>query len=72
MPDYNEHGNGDQLVVNLSGSGWSQHIACCDCGLDHLFIFEKGKKDTVIITVYRDDRRTTDLRKGSKFRCRPR
>ena len=70
MPKYVEHINGSKLFIDLSGTGWSQHIACCDCGLDHLMIFEKGKKDSVIVTIYRDDMRTLELRRGEKFRCR--
>jgi hypothetical protein len=70
MPEYVTHHNGSQLILDLNGSGWRQHIACCECGLDHLFVFELVKGNKVMVTVYRDDERTIQLRKKERFPCR--
>ncbi len=63
------HGlSGSSMDVPCPGQ-W--HVACCDCGLDHLFLLEPKGKGKISITVYRDDYMTVVHRKSRKHTCRP-
>jgi hypothetical protein len=66
--DYLEASNGTIMDIPCPGQF---HLACCSCGLDHLLLFNPGKKGFVQITVYRDDHMTEAHRKQNKFDCRP-
>jgi len=37
-------------------------FACCDCGMVHLFIFDKVRKDTMNITLNANRKATAQLR----------
>lgn len=66
---YENNVNGQQIEIDVN-RGECRHIACCSCGLDHLFMFEASKKKgKIAITIYRDDFRTNKLRKSEKFEC---
>lgn len=66
--EYEQHINGSineyELPVMI-------HRACCDCGLDHLFVIREEGKGKISITVYRDDMQTIKNRQKRKFDCRP-
>ena len=55
--------NGQPNEVPL---GEDYFLACCDCGLAHLFKFqiEKGK---LYLIAYRDDHLTKELRKRKRY-----
>ena len=46
-------------------------IACCDCGLVHVWEFKGIGKRTLIFRVRRDKRATGQMRKNNKYETRP-
>ena len=48
------------------------HMACCDCGLDHLILVSESSKKEIQLAVYRDDSMTIAHRSAIKFDCVPR
>ena len=66
---YENYISGRPTILPVPGV-W--HLACCDCGLDHLVVFSPDKKGTIEIKLYRDDHMTKVHRKKSKFECKPR
>jgi len=42
------------------------HFVCCDCGLDHLFIFDKVR-GVIALRVFRDEYNTQQHRKKFRF-----
>jgi hypothetical protein len=67
--DYIQGINGCNVDLNLPSQF---HMACCSCGLDHFIIFEIVKKNTLRLTIYRDDHMTEAHRKSHRFECSPR
>jgi hypothetical protein len=39
---------------NIGKNQWLYNLECCDCGLQHLFIFEKHK-NKLLLFAYKDE-----------------
>lgn len=66
MVHYKQQKDGDIIFPKKFGKRWLHKIACCDCGLVHLFSFtivkEKGKQH-LAFTAVRNNRATAARRR---------
>lgn len=44
------------------------YLVCCDCGLHHLMLLERGPKGRIRARVYRDDALTQQKRRERRHR----
>ena len=62
MSKYTQLYDGDSIEFE-SGENWN--LQCCDCGLVHRFDFKINKKK-MTVTLRRDKRRTSAVRRGKE------
>ena len=58
--------NGEPMICERIGKDeWFSNLQCCDCGLQHLFMFYRYKQQLIMVS-YRDDYVTKFNRKNNR------